>query len=72
MFLDSNVEEHRRLNCKIYLDGVEQPRCFTVDDEEGYVIRAVLDSEGRYQFDPNDPTEIWREKVYGKVEIVVL
>ncbi len=72
MYLVSTNPEHLKLPVKIYLDGVEQLCCFEVDDKEGYVVRAVLDVEGRYQLDPNDPTELWREKVYGKVEIKVM
>ncbi|MDF1599722.1 hypothetical protein PZ895_08020 [Mesorhizobium sp. YIM 152430] len=55
-----------------FLDGVEVKGCTTADEEKGFVIRCVLDSDGKAQIDPNDPERVWEERVEGRVEIKIV
>lgn len=57
---------------RAYLDGVEVQECTVADEERGFVIRNVLDSEGRAQIDPSNPEMIWEERVAGRVEIKIV
>lgn len=64
---------------RVFLDGVYQKQCIYADEEEGYVIRVKLDSDGRLMFNPlfieneygthPSENELVKEKVFGKVEI---
>jgi hypothetical protein len=54
---------------KVFLDGVEQRKVITADEEEGTVLRYVLDAQGGAQLDPKNPEEAWRETVRGSVRI---
>jgi hypothetical protein len=57
---------------RIYLDDEDVTRgCITADDEEGFVVAAVLDKRGCAQVDPNDPESIWTEHRDGRVRIVI-
>ncbi len=63
------VEPDATEDVKILLDGVEQKTCYTADEEEGYVLRAVRDEEGLICVDRSNG-EILIEEVRGRVEII--
>jgi hypothetical protein len=52
----------------VYLDGVEEKHCVTVDAKEGWVKRAVLTPRGNIAHDGN---KILHEIVYGHVVIEI-
>lgn len=54
---------------RAFLDGVDVKGCTTADEERGFVIRCVLDSDGKAQIDPSNPEVLWEERVEGHVEI---
>lgn len=56
---------------RIYLDGEEVEKCTIADDVEGFVVRAVLDSDGQLQADPRETETVWEERVEGDVRIVI-
>lgn len=56
-------------NIIVLLDGAEVHYCSVADDELGFVVRCVLDENGRIQVDPNDSGRIWEERLTGEVEI---
>jgi hypothetical protein len=58
-----------RTTFSIYLDGVEQRNCVTVDESAGYVRRHVLSPKGNVVCDPISG-DLLTEDVSGKVEIV--
>jgi len=51
----------------VFLDGVEVKEVATADDEIGYVLRYVLNSDGLPQIDPSDRSKAWTEEVFGRV-----
>lgn len=54
----------------VWLDGILHVGIVEeADTDEGWLIRAVLDSKGNVQVDPDNPDKIWTEKVYGRVEL---
>lgn len=53
-----------------FLDGERQHHCFEADEEEGWVVRAVLGEDGKAVM--SDCGRPLTEKVYGKVTIAVL
>jgi hypothetical protein len=56
---------------RVYLNGDEVQKCTVADEESGFVKRCVLDTDGKFQIDPNDPEAIWEERVEGDVRIVI-
>lgn len=54
---------------RIFLDGVEQRQVSMADEDLGVVDRCVLDDQGRVQINPDQPDEVWIERVSGTVEI---
>lgn len=64
---DFNPEVGRR--ARIYLDGKLIEKVRTADEEQGFVVRCVLDENGRVQVNPNNRDEIWVERLDGRVQI---
>lgn len=64
---DQFLIQHRR-HAEVFLDGVKVTHCFTADDEEGFVLRARLNDEGRIYLLPGTDT-VATEILRGKVEI---
>lgn len=54
-------------NSTVYLDGEKQHRCVFADEENGVVLRYVLDEKGALMVRGN---EIETEQVKGVVKIV--
>ena len=51
--MDRDDRAYDRLRCitaKIFLDGVEQKRCLTADEEEGICILYPTDSDGQSNY----------------------
>lgn len=44
---DPNFDWELGNRAKVYLDGVEQSNCTVADEEEGYIVRYILDPEKR-------------------------
>ena len=59
------VEDTRHVS--VLLNGIEQKMVLTADEEEGYIIQAVLDFNGDLV---NDGVTITYDTVYGDVKIV--
>lgn len=64
--------EHN-MGCKhrIFLDEVEQFHVSMADEDEGFIVRCVLDDDGCIQADPSKPDEVWTERIEGEVRIDV-
>lgn len=58
-----------RSSIKILLDCVQLKGVFTADEEQRYVIQAVLDDNGCYQLN-EDRTDVLKRKLYGNVVIL--
>lgn len=47
---DRSFDEWRVLNdthiVLVWLDGIEQKKCITADDDEGFIIRIATDEDG--------------------------
>ena len=59
------VENTRHVS--VLLNGIEQKMVLTADEEEGYIVQAVLDFNGDLV---NGGVTITYETVHGDVEIV--
>ena len=57
------------INAGVRIDGVEQSRVITADEEKGEAIRFVANPEGGVMIDPADSTRFLTETIRGKVEI---
>ena len=44
---DPNFDWELGNRAKVYLDGVEQSNCAVADEEEGYIVRYIIDPEKR-------------------------
>lgn len=53
----------------VTLDGVDQDHVRTADDDEGFIVRLVLDADGNFQIDPLLRDRVWAETVHGVVRI---
>lgn len=53
----------------VTLDGREQTHVVTADEEEGLILRHVLNASGQAQIDPNDHNQVWCEVVRGAVHV---
>ena len=56
---------------RVFLNGVERKQVFIADEEARYVEMPVLNEAGRVQVNPKVPDEIWSERLYGDVSIVL-
>ena len=54
---------------KVFLDGKEVKQCVTADEEEGYVLRNLLNDDGEAYLVAHTK-EVARAEERGKVEIV--
>lgn len=57
-------------NLRILLNGEEQKFVFAADEEEGFILRGIPDSEGRLQIN-RETDNVMTERVEGKVQIIV-
>jgi hypothetical protein len=55
---------------RIFLDGLEVPKCTMADDDTGEVTRIVLDGDGEPFIDLSKG-ELFYETVQGQVSIVM-
>lgn len=55
---------------RVFLDGVEQRHAETADEVEGFVDRCVTTAEGNIAWNRRTG-EILKERVHGRVEIVI-
>lgn len=68
MRLDQEDDCPLNRRAKIYLDGVEQKFCTTVDDVEGWIVRYVQ-VDGRPATDPKTDT-FAKEQIAGRLVII--
>jgi hypothetical protein len=54
---------------QVFLNGKEISYCITADEEQGFVVRCVLNRFGKIQLNPVDKSRVWTERVVGKVEV---
>ncbi|RVC47592.1 hypothetical protein EN781_00200 [Mesorhizobium sp. M4A.F.Ca.ET.090.04.2.1] len=59
---------HQGVLYNVILDGVEQKMVIEADDEEGWIIRTVLDAEGNVAI-TEDGENIKHELVEGTVKL---
>ncbi|RWB67557.1 hypothetical protein [Mesorhizobium sp.] len=60
---------HQGVLYNVFLEGVEQKMVVEADDEEGWIIRTVLDAEGNLAI-TEDGENIKQELVEGAVKLV--
>jgi hypothetical protein len=63
---DPGYENYEGPHQKPYLNGICQSRCFTADEEEGYVEVYAIDINGDYIIEGGC---VKTERLYGKVEV---
>lgn len=57
---------------KVYLDGVERPGVFTADEDQGFLIGAPLDAQGKPALIVDKHTgKVLRTAVLGAVRVEV-
>lgn len=54
----------------IFLDGEEVRNVVAASARHGWVVRAVVDEEGRWVADPRDPNRLAQEMAHGRVLII--